>query len=150
MSDLAFMYSDFDASLSRETGFLGKLFDAAAGGPQKRRRTRANLAKAAALKAEAERLRAEALAATTSLAVPPLDESREALAYLRAHLEKPSAVFGLPVWQASLAAGVAAWALSPVMPKTVGLAALVGAAFVLGDGPLPGSPPVHPAPWITP
>lgn len=122
MNDLAFISDGADS----ETGFLGWIADRAAGGPQKRRRTREALAEAARAKTEAARLRQQAVDLAQEASPAPA-----ATAGIADRFTRPTALFGLPGWQVGLIAGVAAWAVSPVVPKTVGVVAAIAVPFAL-------------------
>lgn len=109
MDDFALMAS----GATVETGFLGTLIDAAAGGPQKRRRTREAQAEAARLAEEAARLADQAAAERNKVAAfkAPLSMTAPASASLFDRLRAPSPV-GLPWWAVGLVvAGGIAWAV---------------------------------------
>lgn len=108
MDDFALMAMGTTA----ETGFLLQLIDAAAGGPQKRRRTREARAEAAALAEETAKLQAAAEAERNKVAAfkAPLPMAAPAPSWVD-RLRAPSPV-GLPWWAVGLVvAGGVAWAV---------------------------------------
>lgn len=124
-------------------GLFGKVADWAAGGPQKRRRTKQALKEAEAARAEAAQLEAEA-ARITSVAQlrelhtpaatrPPLFDQ------LTDRLLHGESRTGIPVapWVTITAAGVAGWMLAPAgLPSWV-VAAGAAVAAALAEGVIP-------------